>query len=47
MIKGKPFNDDIGIVDNKQQKHIKQLQDISDEEGLRLTYETIWFIPAL
>ena len=35
----KPFNDDNGIVDNKQQKYIKQFIDISDEEGLRLAYE--------
>ena len=31
----KPFNDDIGIANNKQQKFVKQLQDISDEEGLK------------
>ena len=36
----KPYNDDNGIVDNKQQKFVKQLQDITDEEGLRLAYET-------
>ena len=36
----KPYNDDNGIVDNKQQKYIKQIIDISDEEGLRLAYET-------
>ena len=35
----KPYNDDNGIVD-KQQKYIKQIIDISDEEGLRLAYET-------
>ena len=40
LIHVKPFNDDIGIVDTRQQKYIKQLQDISDEEGLRLAYET-------
>ena len=42
----KPFNDDIGIVDKglgplpQQQKYIKQVTNISDEEGLRLAYET-------
>ena len=36
----KPFNDDIGIVNNKQQKFVKQLQDITDEEGLTRAYET-------
>ena len=41
----KPYNDDNGIVDNgkvdnAQQKHIKHIIDISDEEGLRLAYET-------
>ena len=28
------------IVDNKQQKSVKQLQDISDEEGLKRAYGT-------
>ena len=28
------------MVDNKQQKHMKQIADITDEEGLRLAYET-------
>ena len=28
-----------GIADNKQQNYIKQITDISDEEGLRLAYE--------
>ena len=36
----KPFNGDNGIVDNKQQKFVKQLQDIIDEEGLKRAYET-------
>ena len=36
----KPFNDDNGIVDNKQQKYIKQIADISGEEGLKRAYET-------
>ena len=36
----KPFNDDIGVVNNKQQKFVQQLQDISDEEGLKRAYDT-------
>ena len=36
----KPLNGDIGIVNNKQQKSVKQLQDITDEEGLKRAYET-------
>ena len=40
LINLKPYNDDNGIVDNKQQKYIKQLQDITADEGLRLAYET-------
>ena len=36
----KPYNDDNGIVDNKQQKYIKQVTETSEEEGLRLAYET-------
>ena len=40
LINVKPYNDDIGVADNEQQKFAKQLQDISDEEGLRLAYET-------
>ena len=42
----KPFNDDIGIVDKglgplpQQQKFVKQLQDITDEEGLKRADET-------
>ena len=36
----KPFNDDNGIVNNKQQKFVKQLQDITDEEGSKRAYET-------
>ena len=42
----KPFNDERapasrrGIVDNEQQKYIKQIADISDEEGLKRAYET-------
>ena len=40
LINVKPFNDDIGIVNTQQQKYIKQLQDISDEGGLKRAYET-------
>ena len=36
----KPYTDDNGVVDNKQQKYIKQITDISAEEGLRLAYGT-------
>ena len=39
LINSKPYNDDIGIVDNSQQKSVKQLQDITDDEGLRLAHE--------
>ena len=40
LIDLEPYNDDNGIVDNEQQKCIKQLQDLTDDEGLRLAYET-------
>ena len=40
LIKFKPYNDDVGIADNKHQKFVKQLQDISGEEGLKRAYET-------
>ena len=40
LINLKPCNGDNGIVDNKQQKFVKQLQDITDEEGLKRAYET-------
>ena len=36
----KPFNDDIGIVDNSQLKYVQQIQDITDEEGLKRAYDT-------
>ena len=36
----KPYDDDNGIVDNKQQKFVKQFQDITDKEGLKRSYET-------
>ena len=36
----KPFNDDVGVVNNKQQKFVKQLQDIPGEEGLKRAYDT-------
>ena len=38
-----PINADIGkstIASHRQQKLLKQLQDISDEEGLKRAYET-------
>ena len=35
LIAVKPFNNDVGIADNKHQKFVKQLQGISDEEGLK------------
>ena len=40
LINVKPYNDDIGIAHNKHQEFAKQLQDITDEEGLILAYET-------
>ena len=44
LINLKPFNDDgIGkntIASHQQQKIVKQLQDISDEEGLKRAYDT-------
>ena len=36
----KPFNDDNGIAGNNQQKCVKQLQDITHEEGLKRAYAT-------
>ena len=35
----KPFNDDMGIVCKSQQEFAKQLQGITDEEGLKRAYE--------
>ena len=40
LINVKPYNDDVGIADTKQQKYVKQLQDISGEEGLKRAYDT-------
>ena len=43
LIVVKPFNDDIGkspIASHRQQKLLKHLQDISDEEGLKRAYDT-------
>ena len=40
LVSFKPFNDDVGVVNNKQQKFAKQLQDITDEEGLKRAFET-------
>ena len=39
LINVRPYNEPEGIADNKQQKIVKQLQDISDEEGLKRAYE--------
>ena len=36
----KPFSDDVGVVNNKQQEFVKQFQDITDEEGLKRAYDT-------
>ena len=43
LINLKPFNDDIGkntIASHRQQKEMKQLRYITDEEGLKRAYET-------
>ena len=43
LIVVKPFNDDIGkspIASHRQQKLLKQNLDITDEEGLKLAYES-------
>ena len=43
LIIAKPFNDAIGkstIASHRQQKIVKQLRDISDEEGLKRAYDT-------
>ena len=42
LITLKPFNDDNGIADNNQHEFVKQLQDITDEEGLKRAYETTY-----
>ena len=42
LINFKPFNGDKGIVENKQQKYVKQIQDITDEEGLKRAYEATY-----
>ena len=39
-IANQPFNGDVGIVNNKQQKFVKQRRDIPDEEGLKRAYDT-------
>lgn len=42
LINVRPYNDELAnnkIADNKQQKYIKEIQDISDEEGLKRAYE--------
>ena len=41
LINVKLFNDDdVGTVDTTQQKNVKQLQGLSDEEGLKRAYDT-------
>lgn len=43
LIKVKPYNDENSnnkISDNKHQNYVKQLQDITDEEGLKRAYDT-------
>ena len=40
LIKLKPYNNDVGIAGTIQQKYVKQLQDISGEEGLNRAYDT-------
>ena len=40
LINFKQYNNDVGIADTRQQKYVKQLQDISDEEGLKRAYDT-------
>ena len=51
LIVVKPFNDDIDkntIASHRQQKLLKQLQDITDEEGLKRAYDyKRWFISTL
>ena len=34
------MNDDVGIADTKQQESVKELQDITGEEGLKRAYDT-------
>ena len=46
LINLKPYNDDVGVADNKHQKYVRapatrrQIQNISDEEGLKRAYDT-------
>ena len=40
LINVNPYNDDVSFADTKQQEFVKQLQDISDEEGLKRAYDT-------
>ena len=41
LISIKPLNDErVVIASHRQQKLLKQLQDISDEEGLKRAYDT-------
>ena len=42
LINVRPYNDELAnnkIASDKQQKYIKEIQDISDEEGLKRAYE--------
>ena len=40
LITLRQYNDKVSIADTTQQKNVKQLQDISDEEGLKRAYDT-------
>ena len=41
LIVVKPFNDErVSIASHRQQKLVKQLRDITDEEGLKRAYDT-------
>ena len=40
LVNLKPYNNDVGIAGNKQQKFVKQLQDTSDEEVLKRANDT-------
>ena len=39
LINVRPYNGPEGIASDRQQKYIKEIQDISDEEGLKRAYE--------
>ena len=43
LINVRPYNDELAnnkIASGRQQKNVKLLQDITDEEGLKRAYET-------